>query len=173
MKLYIDYLTNEDRESQFYLKFLNEFDHTIEYIQAHSRDEFLESLQNKDFRGFEHLAIKTHGSNNSDHICKDSQMLNAISYQELVNTLNTINCQNLKLNLMGICHSIKIEQYLINLDRIKFSEVWVSLNETENISAAVETMKYGFDSYMDCQEPDTYAKFINTYYSPNWVKVST
>ena len=151
MNLIIDYLTEQDRSTIFYNKFLESLDMNDLHIKVDSKQGFIGQLHQRNLDGYKHLTILTHGVQNQDFISKDGLRENALSYKELVDTLNTIVGNGLILNIIGICHSIRIETVVKNLKN-HFTEVWVSEDENDSFDAPIRIMRDGFDLYMNLQD---------------------
>ncbi len=164
MNLFIDYFTPEERLGALYTKSIRSIKDIDLHFAVNTKTEFLDQIRNRDLTEVTHVTILTHGVNNSDFICKDELLENAIGYLELINALNsTINGTNIILNLVGICESSKVETYIRFLD-IRFSEIWISEAKTPYMEVPIKMVYNGFDDFIyDKDEEDIFfKKLLNT-----------
>lgn len=161
MRLFIDYFTEEEREGMLYIQSITSIKNTDLHYRVNSKHEFFSLINEKDLNEITHITILTHGVDESDYICKDGQLNNAISYAELVNCLNsTINGQGIKLNLAGICESLRAIPFVEFLDN-RFDEIWISEVKTPYMKVPIEMAYLGFDYFIyDKDEEDIFFKQI-------------
>lgn len=111
MNLIIDYLQEEKRIGKLYQDAIKLKNNADEYVLVDDVLGFEQAIRGKDLGGYGSIIILTHGAKNIDFISKDDKQKNAIAYDDLIHLLNSVKGQNLKLNLAGVCHSHRIEEY--------------------------------------------------------------
>lgn len=153
MNIYIDYLPTSDRNRSDYTKAKQLANQDDELMEFNNKNFLLEYLNQKNINGVRYISINSHGLPNPACFSNSIEIFNAIGYKELIEVLNTtIGGVNLILNLIGVCNSFSIEYYLRDLDN-KFSEVWVSDDNTTAIDAPFLIIHDGdFDSYIEEKE---------------------
>lgn len=153
MNIYIDYLPTAHRNRSDYTKAKQLVNHGDELIEFDSKNLLLAYLNQKVINNVVYISINSHGWPNPACFSNSIDITNAIGYRELIEVLNTtIGGVNVILNLIGVCNSFSIEYYLRDLD-IKFSEVWVSYDNTTAIDAPFLIIHDGdFDNYIEEKE---------------------
>lgn len=163
MNLFIDYFTSEERNRKIYRDAVTLIKQIDLHFPVDNRDDFFNVINRRDLTSINHITILTHGVDNSDYICKDGQLINAISYLELAHSLNsTINGIDVKLNLVGICESFEIKPFVRYLNT-RFSEIWISKVKSPSLSAPIIMVYEGFDYliYDKDEEDIIYEKILN------------
>lgn len=162
MRLFIDYFTPEEREGNLYVQSIGSIKNSDIHYSVNNKDEFLDVINGRDLNGITHITILTHGVDKIDYICKDGQLINAISYLELVNSLNTtINGRDIKLNLTGICESLKVIPFIQFLDE-RFAEIWISEVKTPYLLVPITMVYQGFDYFIyDKDDEDIFFQNIS------------
>lgn len=153
MNIYIDYLPDNDRKRTDYLsvkKLANEED---ELIAFDTKKDLISFIDKKDLSQVKHISINSHGCPNPACFTRNGLIEDAITYEELVESLNsTVNGEKIILNLVSICQSHLIDFCLNRLDK-RFAEVWVSTNNTPCVDASFIIIKDGdFDNYVHEKE---------------------
>lgn len=144
MNLIIDYLVEDDRTGNMFAQAARLFENH-EHVTVNSKAEFLEELFERDLTDVDFITILTHGVTNQDYLCKDDQLVNAVSYDELIEILNTtVNGENVILNITGPCETFSFNENQ-KLSTNTFKEIWVSTIKTTSLVMPFEMVSNGFD----------------------------